>query len=455
VASLDLSDTIAAIASPASGGCRGMVRVTGPEAFEIALGGFQSPASSPESRPRRAERRTGQLPIHGLPRPLPVDINLWPGSKTYTGQPLVELQTSGSPPILQAVLSKLLSRGARLAEPGEFTLRAFLSGRIDLTQSEAVLGVIDARNPEQLDVALRQLAGGLASPLRRLRDDLADTLAHLEANLDFADEADVDPLGRRSLADSLGRQADEVAALASRLGGRTRSTGRPRVVLVGPPNAGKSRLFNALIGRDRAIVSPTAGTTRDYLEAGCDCDGLIVDLVDTAGEESAVNPIEAMAQETQAGQTRVADLLLDCRSGDSRPTRLAPGEADPSRVAVWTKADLLPPNPSDLGATALTTSATTGAGVASLRSTIGRMIRARENVGFGEGVASTAARCSEGLAAAAASLRLASEAVANDQDDELIAIDLQQAIDDLGRIVGAVVTDDLLDRIFRRFCIGK
>jgi len=460
VTTLDLSDTIAAIASPASGGWRGLVRLTGPEAFEVALSRFQGSNLTPSNpiRPQWAERRAGLLQVDGLPEPLAVEVNLWPGSRTYTGQPLVEVQSVGSPPILRAILATYLGRGARLAEPGEFTLRAFLSGRIDLTQSEAVLGVIDAQGPEQLDVALRQLAGGLASPLTRLRDDLADTLAHLEANLDFADEADVDPLGRRLLADSLRRQSDDLAGLASRLGGRTRVTGRPRVVLVGPPNAGKSRLFNALIGRDRAIVSPTAGTTRDYLEAECDCDGLIVDLVDTAGEEAAIAPIEAKAQEAQAGQSRISDLVLDCSSGDSGPSRFAPNRTDRPSVMVWTKADLFPRGGTDFVSNdvpAVVTSATTGSGLASLRSTIGRIIRSKGSDGFADGVAATAARCSEGLDSAARSLRLASEAVARGEDDDLVAIDLRQAIDDLGRIVGAVVTDDLLDRIFRRFCIGK
>ena len=232
-------------------------------------------------------------------------VGLWPGPRTYTGQPLAEIHATGSPPLLRQILAHCLARGARLAEPGEFTLRAFLSGRIDLTQSEAVLGVIDARSPAQLDAALRQLAGGLASPIAGLRDRLADVLAHLEANLDFAEEPDVDPLGREALADSLDEAAAEVDRLADRLRGRDRADGRPRVVLVGPPNAGKSRLFNALLGLDRAIVSPVAGTTRDYLEAPCDCDGLAVDLVDTAGLEAARGPIEGRAQAARGGQSAV------------------------------------------------------------------------------------------------------------------------------------------------------
>ncbi len=444
---LDPSDTIAAIASPSGPGLRGMVRVTGPDAWSVALGGFVGDENS--KPPTRAERRPGRLRVEGLRHTLPVGLALWPGPRTYTGQPLAEIQTTGSPPILRMVLTHCLSQGARLAEPGEFTLRAFLSGRIDLTQSEAVLGVIDARNPAQLDAALRQLAGGLASPITALRDRLADVLAHLEANLDFAEEPDVNPIGLQLLADSLDASAREVNRLAERLRGRDRSEGLPRVVLVGPPNAGKSQLFNALLGADRAIVSPVAGTTRDYLEAACDCDGLAVELVNTAGAEEARTAIEGQAQSARGSQSAQADLLLDCRTAD------VPGDSleipdDRPRLHVWTKSDVSScPFRSGL----IVTSAWTGDGLLDLRRAIAREIRSRASE-F-DLPSGTAARCSESLTHAGSSLEAAAETLRRHGGDELVAVNLRQALDDLGRVVGAVVTDDLLDRIFRRFCIGK
>lgn len=445
---LDTTDTIAAIASPSGPGLRGLVRVTGPDAWGAVRGMFEEDES--RDPPTRPERRTGRLVVEGLGRPLPVAVSFWPGRRTYTGQPMAEIHAPGSPPLLASILASCLSRGARLAEPGEFTLRAFLSGRIDLTQSEAVLGVIDARTPGQLDAALRQLAGGLASPIRALRDRLADVLAHLEANLDFAEEPDVDDIGSVALANSLEAAAAEVRALADRLKGRDRPELRPRVALVGPPNAGKSRLFNALLGLERAIVSPVAGTTRDYLEAPYDCDGLAVDLVDTAGLELAEAPIEHRAQAARSGQVDSADLLLDCLASDS-PRRDEPeAPSDRPRLLVWTKADASTiPTPTGR----ISTSASTGEGLGPLKAAIAEALLAKDVEG--DIPAGTSARCGESLARARRALEAAAETSRHQGGDELVAVDLRQALDDLGRVVGADVTDDLLDRIFRRFCIGK
>ncbi len=442
----DPTDTIAAVSSPPGPGFRGLVRLTGPEAWRIALADFVADRDLPA--PVRAERRTGRLAVDGLRPMLPASIAFWPGPRTYTGGPLVEIHTVGSPPLVDLVLAHCLTRGARLAEPGEFTLRAFLAGRIDLTRAEAVLGVIDARSPAQLEAALEQLAGGLAGPITVLRDLLLDVLAHLEANLDFAEEPDVDLLGRAALAADLAGSAVEVAALASRLQGRDRADGHPRVVLIGPPNAGKSRLFNALVGQPRALVSSLAGTTRDYLSALCECGGLTVELIDTAGVEPGIGPIEGRAQALRAEQEARADLRLVCDSFDTGPA--TPAEPGPAHLRVWNKCDLVPPAmPGD----SLPTSAQTGAGLGELRAAIAAALQAGAT--DGGSTTGTGARCRESLAHASQALHAASETLLDGGGDELVALDLRQAIDELGKVVGAVVTDDILDRIFRRFCIGK
>jgi tRNA modification GTPase len=447
--SLDPNDTIAAISSPPGAGFRGLVRLSGPEAWAIALDGFEPDES--RARPARAERRAGRLRLEDLRPMVPAALALWPGPRTFTGQPLAEIHTIGAVPLVERVLAHCLARGARLAAPGEFTLRAFLAGRLDLTQAEAVLGVIEARTPAQLDRALEQLAGGLAVPVAALRDRLLDVLAHLEANLDFVDEADVDPLSRSALCRSLAEAAAEVTALEGRLRGRDRPEGHPCVVLVGPPNAGKSRLFNALLGREQALVSPHAGTTRDYLTGQCDCAGLTIALIDTAGAEPATSPIAARAQELRCRQMAQADLLLACRSADTADQDVTT-PPDRPRLDVWTKSDLAGPGPIDR-AGLLSTSAATGAGLPALRTAIAAALHAR--AAEDDLPAGTAARCRASFLRAGQSLEGASATLLQRGGDELVAIDLRQALDELGKVVGAVVTDDILDRIFRRFCIGK
>ena len=439
---LDTQETIAAIASPPGGGLRGMVRLSGRDALRIASTGFDLPLEPDSPRPFT---RQGQLTIATLRRPLPAMIVAWPGRRTFTGQPLAEVHTTGSTPIVREVLAHYLRSGARPAEPGEFTLRAFLSGRIDLTQAEAVLGVIEARSPAQLNAALGQLAGGLSGPLRDLRDRLLDVLAHLEANLDFVEESDVTSLERSALASELAHASADLARLADRLKARDRVDGKPRVVLVGPPNAGKSHLYNALLGRPDAIVSPVAGTTRDYLSADLACDGLTVELVDTAGQESPRDSIEAEAQSRRNLQAAAADLLLHCRPITSPDVSLPPAP----HLLVWTKSDL-----GDAGAsTGLITSAETGSGLPALRTAIAQSLRNRSL--SSDLPAGTSARCGDSLTRAAESLRHAAESLSANFGDEFVALDLRQSLDDLGLILGATVTDDILDRIFQRFCIGK
>ncbi len=450
LAELDPEETIAAVASPSGPGVRGLVRISGRDAWRITLQGFRPEPDA--GLPRRAEVRHGLLAVDGLRLPLPVMIALWPGPQTYTGQDVAEIHTVGSLPLLTQVLASCLRRGARAARPGEFTLRAFLSGRIDLTRAEAVLGVIDASNPAQLDSALRQLAGGLSRPIHDLRDRLLDLVAHLEANLDFVDESDVDELGRTALADELQAAAETLALLTDRLSRRNRPAGNPRVVVAGPPNAGKSRLFNALVGQDRALVSPRAGTTRDYLTALCDLGGMIVELIDTAGLDLPRDPIETQAQAHRADQTDLADLVLMCHSVDTQTTHGELPDNGTPILPVWTKCDLGRPDRVEAD-TAIVTSAATGEGLDELSTIIARMVGAMS--AEVDSTTSTGARCRDSLAGAQVAIGSAAQTLRAGGGEELVAVDLRLALDELGKVVGEVVTDDILDRIFLRFCIGK
>ncbi len=410
---------------------------------------------------RRPVAIAGSLLFGGLP-PLPCDLYWWPDRRSYTGQPMAEVHTLGCRPLLEAAVGAFCGAGGRLAEPGEFTLRAFLAGRIDLTQAEAVLGVIDAADSNQFDAALAQLAGGLAGPLHRLRDDLLDLLAHLEAGFDFADE-DLPFITREHLDGQLAAAARTVTALVRQMQSRSEAGNLARAVLVGWPNTGKSSLFNALSGRIGALVSDHPGTTRDYLTTELDLGVVECLLVDTAGVEpdpwqpDPARPADELRQAVQAasaGQTRTAQVRVLCLDS-SRPLngwehdRLASEPA--GRMVALTKADL-PPR-TDFSGRAIATSSLTGEGIDVLRSRLRDAILAAQ-APEGDVVAGTAVRCRESLRLAAESIGRARR-LARADGEELVAAEIRVALAELGQVVGAVYTDDVLDRIFSRFCIGK
>ncbi|MEM9185705.1 MAG: GTPase [Planctomycetota bacterium] len=456
----DERDTIVAIATARSGAARGVVRLSGPEAIAIveALSGAGLTGSpSPTRRPGVSL----SVELAGRAIRAPCDLYLWPGRQSYTRQPSAELHLLGSTPVVEAAVAAACRAGARLAQPGEFTLRAFLAGRIDLVQAEAVLGVIDAPNAGGLRAALGQLAGGLSQPLHAVREDVIQLLAEIEAGLDFVDEEDVRFIEPDELLRRVETALAAVESASSQASRRGQRGALPRVALVGPPNAGKSSLFNAILagwprgGDDDghaapagAIVSPLAGTTRDSVAAEVHFRGTRFMLIDTAGRGVDALGIDALAARHANRDAGGADLRLVCEPVGSEASP-APVTSDGLRVV--TQVDRLP-----AGSTlppGVPTSSLTGEGIADLMAAVAARLGSADAAATGF-VAATAERCRQSLTDAAARLA-AAIAVARADQPELVAFELRSALDCLGEVTGAVVTDDLLDRVFSQFCIGK
>jgi len=452
----DTFDTIAAVATPPGAGLRGIVRISGDAAVACAAGCFEADDRRHLAEVTVPEVIAGRVSLEGDLRRLPGHVYLWPTGRSYTRQPTAEIHTLASPPLVEQVLRAVCAAGARVAEPGEFTLRAFLAGRLDLTQAEAVLGVIDARDRGQLDAALAQLAGGLSTPLARLRDDLLDLLAQIEAGLDFVED-DIEFVSPAEVERQLHAAARAVDGMLATMESRETTDEVLRAVLIGWPNTGKSSLFNALAGRRAALVSDQSGTTRDYLSCRLATRHAVWELIDTAGIDPRgdLDAVESLAQQHGAGQHREADVKLLCLDAtrplnDWEASRLA--ELDRSHtVVVLTKTDA--PRILEPIDAAVETSSVTGRGLDVLSARLDDWADAasRQELRI---VASTAARCRQCLAESATALERAA-ALVGSGGEELIAAEIRLTLDALGQVVGAVYTDDVLDRIFSRFCIGK
>ncbi len=453
----DSRDTIAAIATAHGRGARGVVRMAGPESLAIAaklIGGVIE-----VKNPQLLADKLLQVKIGEALRSVACDLLVWPDERSYTRQPAVEIHTIGSPPVLEAILAACLTGGARLAEPGEFTLRAFLAGRIDLLQAEAVLAVIDARQVATLEPALAQLAGGLSGPLHRLRDELLDLLADLEAGLDFVEEEDVRFIEPQELLRRIEAAAVIVAEAEQQTRDRGEATHHPRIVIVGPPNVGKSRLFNVLVERfgkeedqPTALVANEPGVTRDALSAIVCFGGFECELVDTAGDDESIplDAIDQTARDRVPAVRAMSDITLVCSPATAY--RLAPDEVPAETLTVITMADLVETTDELQG---LRTSAATGEGIDELSEQISKVLDRLENEGTAGAVAHTAARCRQSLAEASERLQQAALLAVASAGEELVSLELRSAIDAVGRVVGEVVTEDVLGLIFGKFCIGK
>ena len=468
VVDFSVDKPIAALASPPGPAARGIIRISGGEVARILSGLFDPDFPDKWISAKSAGLHSGTIRLSGDTRAVSVNVQAlyWPNRRSYTGQPLIELHLPGSPCLMEAVLNEVYRRGARPARPGEFTLRAFLAGKLDLIQAEAVLGVIDATDQTELQSALAQLAGGVSQQLGQLRGELLELLADLEAGLDFVEE-DIQFVSRDDVVARLRNARAFVDALLQQTTERMQSRVRKQVVLAGLPNAGKSTLFNKLAGGNVALVSPELGTTRDFLVRSVDWDGLAFDLVDTAGWEEKTTGISAAAQHQRNEQLRRADLLVWCTAAELDPFERELDEAlfnqaksdAPATLRLLTKVDL-DPDYERFGRDTqdrefLPFSAATNLGAAALEDRLKRMLASNPR-GHGQWLGMTSARCRNTLESLSVSLQHASDAASQDAvGDELIAVDLRQALDDLGVILGVIYTDDILDRVFSKFCIGK
>lgn len=436
-----LDDTIVALATPRGGGVRGVIRISGDDAMAITAACSDV---SDELRSVRFGAVTGRLQLDDTGAAVPATFWVMRGPRSYTAEDSVEIHTIGSTALCELILERLRARGARIARPGEFTRRAFLNGRIDLTRAEAVAATVHARTESEHRAALAVLDGAVARRVDRLADAIQAVITPLELDLDFSDQ-DIDIIDSTDAAESIREVIAAVDALLSDRAAAVRASGRRRVLLAGPTNAGKSSLFNALVGAGRAIVSPVAGTTRDYLEAELTLGDVEIVLVDTAGDDHAGGAADAAAHSLRGREAERADLVVQVRDG-----RRAGGEIGEGGPTVFTHADLVPGRDGP----GTWVSSATGEGLDALREDLRRVLTADEK-GAPQSFVHLQQRHRACYERARAALSRGADAAAEGWGVELVAADLTDALAALAEITGADYTDAVLDRIFGEFCIGK
>jgi len=461
---VNLDDTIVAIATPPGRGGIGVVRLAGPEARQIALPMLRLKHALDPGHAVFAElidpndaldTRIDEVVVTHFAKP-----------HSYTTDDIIEISAHGSPVVLRHIVEIALARGARLAEPGEFTMRAFLNGRIDLTQAEAVRDLIDSQTLYQAKVAAQQLAGALSRRLQPIKQDLVKLIATLEAGVDFAED-DVSVLPAGQILQLIAAVSLPLEQLASTFAyGKLVHEGLT-LAIVGRPNVGKSSLFNCLVERERAIVTATPGTTRDLVSETVAIGGIPVKLVDTAGIRRALDEAESIGIRKSKEALADADLVLvvvdasQSRAQDDaellqhvvgRPAIVVENKCDLVPTHVEADALVRPAEPRSAGA--VRTSAITGAGIPELRQEILRYVGGDGSAQYEAGFL-TNLRHQNLVRESLAGLAAASAAVNNRIPHEMLLLDLYNALRPLDEITGATTTDDILNLIFSTFCIGK
>lgn len=478
-----VEDTICAVATPAGEGGIGIVRISGSHALSIARQIVRLRSNQPLNEvashtlhladivlPSQSSRRDGSAPNRVQSDGEIIDEGLvvyMKGPRSFTSEDSVEIQCHGGSVVLGLVCQACLMAGARLAQPGEFTKRAFLNGRLDLSQAEAVLDTIRSKSEAALKLAQRHLRGELGRQVDRLRAILVGLLAQVEAGIDFSDE-DISFVGQAELAGSLQdtRHAIRVMLDGAEHGRRLREGAR--VVIAGRPNVGKSSLLNSFLGEDRAIVAEVPGTTRDVVEGSVVWNGVMMTLVDTAGLRETVDVVELEGMRRTRSAVEQADLVLHVLDAAESQDGFSSVEAGPilgsqGCITVINKSDVVSTDriiclvemmKARTGGTVIPVSVHTGVGLDALRASI-QVQLVQRTLEPTESVVITKVRHREALERAEASLAEALDSIHNGAGPEFVAMDLRGAADALGEVTGVITSDDILHRVFSEFCIGK
>ena len=458
---MDEVDTIAAISTPPGVGGIGVIRVSGPKTIFIAQRVFRRPSGLPLQHPASHRVYHGFVVDAGGERVDEALLCVMRQPRSYTREDVAEISCHGGLITTRRVLDTVLAQGARVAEPGEFTRRAFLNGRLDLTQAEAVIDLINARTAVSQRAALTQLEGALSRHLHELREQLLQVSVYLEAGIDFPEE-DIELVAAGNLRERLVAVGEHLThLLATFARGRILREGLA-MAIVGRPNVGKSSLLNALLGRERAIVSPDPGTTRDTIEAALDLHGLLLRIVDTAGIRTSADAIEQEGVRRAREMVEQADLLLVVLDGTTALTAddrgLLAATATKPRLLVRNKCDLpchwSPQELEHIASPLLEVSALHGHGLPALERAIVQQAVGSEPLEQGE-VLLTQARHQQSLVQALQNVQTAEQGLCQGIPMEFVAFDVTEALRHLGEVLGEDCSGEVLDRIFSSFCIGK
>ena len=455
------SDTIAAISTPTLPAAIGILRLSGPRAVECAQGVFEAAGGRALADYPQRKLIFGSLKDKEGAVIDQVLCTYSRGPGSYTGEDTAEIQCHGSPMVLSLALEALFAQGARQAGPGEFTRRAFLNGRLDLVQAEAVGDLLETRSREGARHAAGQLTGALSRQLGEIYSALVDTMAHFHAVLDYPDE-DIDPFREEELAGALLAQQKALGRLLDSCRRGMQLTQGIPCAIVGRPNAGKSSLLNALAGFERAIVTPIPGTTRDTVEVNVELGGLPVRLIDTAGLRQSDDPVEQLGVERSRSAMESAQLILVLwdsseQVGEEDVQLLEQCTALAPTILVWTKNDLptapvpVMALPEDLPVVEV--SSHTGEGLAALEQAVAKLFPKGETGDYGQLL--TNRRQQEAAQRAFDAVARAREALLMGVTPDALLTDVEQALEALGELTGQSVREDITDRIFQRFCVGK